>query len=389
VQAERGGESLNTLNTLRNFLNNEKGNFQKFQEKFQNINSSSGVQFQNQQNLSSLTNIPPIPHIQNNLGQQNQNYFRTNYPSSNYYKNKNRDNREFSKKFDHIPSKINAENIINSNVNINSSNISNTGNPNHYSTNQLPTTQRFKNYNRKFNINSPHPRYSNQHHQNLINQINHPLNTQHQSAQLVNANITSNPMNNNLFSFNDVKKFSPYQGQTSFSAINKPLNGVNQLPCPVYQSSNYLQTNPSLNYEILTVTIKVNNQFKTLKINKFDDFFEISKNFCKVNNLPDSLIKPIALKINSSIKAINEVFNTSIHDEDLKYLKSLEILWKSQNNEKKEGFFRNNDSITQVDTSDYNDEDLNDISSLSTISRSLNLDEDEELTLTERLNKSF
>ncbi len=156
------------------------------------------------------------------------------------------------------------------------------------------------------------------------------------------------PNSQRFKNFNNRKTLYPYQGKCNLSKNYNAVNQHNNLNCfnsrPKYinnlRKSHSLhnciqQTSMFHNHEVLTIKIKVQNSEKLIKVNKYDDYLEISKKFCKLNNLPDSLIKPISIKINLAISSINDVFNKNLSKLDCEYLQSLNKLWESLSNKER------------------------------------------------------
>ena len=198
--------------------------------------------------------------------------------------------------------------------------------------------------------------------------------------------IQSSAMKNNFVQDNSSKKTPKNFNRKhsgSFNFLNSNRN--NQTDSSHY--SNYD------NHEILVVNIKLNNENKTIKINKYDDYYLTAKDFCESNNLSENLIKPISLKLNSAVASINQVFNSKLTNYDKEYLNSLNTLWKDQKNNFKLDSINNNNkdhflkkktrekNITPTAVLENLCEKVNicDISSFSVFTQDLNEDDDTDV----------
>ncbi len=380
----------------------------------ENLNSSSiemlNYQNKNYNNIPSNFNIIPnfsyhIPHMNNSTS------LATQYPDENFLNQNNYHSQQIfqnnSKKFfnQNLNNYCNNENGSNSMMIINDI-------PNGIPSKQSNSTgidgiQNFisnQKYNQQINMN------------NLINY----------SDQIKNQN---NSYQNQRFRYNSRKTLNAYHQKktlhnNNYSVSNRPhnqnfqnnLNPKQKLFNSIKKCNslkNCFSPNNERNHEILVIKFKLENSEKILKVNKYDDYLEASKIFCKINNLHENLALPISTKINLAISSINEAFNTKLLELDIEYLNSLNKLWQNLKARKKaknetekdkiscniDKLFKTNDSLVKetfscLETfesldneslSTYNSEELS-FNNISTITVCL---DDQESTHRANFNNSF
>ncbi len=256
---------------------------------------------------------------------------------------------------------------------------------------------------------------------NINNQINYPDQIKNQNSSNQNQRFRYNYNNRKTLNAYQQKKTIP---NNNYSVSNRPNNQnfQNNLN-PRQKLFNSIKKCNSLkncfspktenNHEILVIKFKLENSEKILKVNKYDDYLEASKIFCKINNLPENLALPISTKINLAISSINEAFNTNLLDLDIEYINSLNKLWQNLKDRKQaknetekdesscniDKLFKTNDSLVKEtfsclesfesldneSLSTYNSEELS-FNNISTITVCL---DDEESPYRANFNNSF
>ena len=303
-----------------------------------NLYSSYFTPFQNDKNLSVKNiNSPDEKETQNLLSKFSPNQKGTN------------------SKIIGSPNTTNSDLLTSTSLNSQQSNeslLSNNTNNSIY----IPTS--FQPYN--FSVNRTNNYYSiiNPKLNFQYNSIN--INGNKQSIKKYNINNIVNNNNeyiNNFNSDNSSKSSSSNSDKTDSNKINIKKKSKGKLYENIQRKKYFNKFNSSKenstneNTVILTLKIKVaKNDYRIFNLKKYDDLFVSLEKFFDLNQIDQSLVKPIVNKIFAALNKIFWLLNNKIGKYDQKYLKSLYNLW-IKNNEtlpkrKKSKEENNNSSIS-------------------------------------------
>lgn len=110
------------------------------------------------------------------------------------------------------------------------------------------------------------------------------------------------------------------------SEINKnkfdECNSTNDINNELNPTNKYME-----NTEILKVQVKINkNETATFKIKRFDDLFLTISLFCEIYSIDEKLMKPIIMKVLSSLNTIYQIYNSDISKENIDTLKKIKLI---------------------------------------------------------------
>ena len=97
---------------------------------------------------------------------------------------------------------------------------------------------------------------------------------------------------------------------------------------------NYLNNNKKEEDDIPIFQMKIklpNKPFYSVvfKIFRNDNLFDSFNNFCKENDVPENLYKPIYIQIITAMNKFHSIFNETINNDNFKYLVSISKEYKS------------------------------------------------------------
>ena len=284
-----------------------------------NLYSSYFTPFQNDKNLSVKNiNSPDEKETQNLLSKFSPNQKGTN------------------SKIIGSPNTTNSDLLTSTSLNSQQSNeslLSNNTNNSIY----IPTS--FQPYN--FSVNRTNNYYSiiNPKLNFQYNSIN--INGNKQSIKKYNINNIVNNNNeyiNNFNSDNSSKSSSSNSDKTDSNKINIKKKSKGKLYENTQRKKYFNKFNSSKenstneNTVILTLKIKVaKNDYRIFNLKKYDDLFVSLEKFFDLNQIDQSLVKPIVNKIFAALNKIFWLLNNKIGKYDQKYLKSLYNLWIKNN----------------------------------------------------------
>ena len=284
-----------------------------------NLYSSYFTPFQNDKNLSVKNiNSPDEKETQNLLSKFSPNQKGTN------------------SKIIGSPNTTNSDLLTSTSLNSQQSNeslLSNNTNNSIY----IPTS--FQPYN--FSVNRTNNYYSiiNPKLNFQYNSIN--INGNKQSIKKYNINNIVNNNNeyiNNFNSDNSSKSSSSNSDKTDSNKINIKKKSKGKLYENPQRKKYFNKFNSSKenstneNTVILTLKIKVaKNDYRIFNLKKYDDLFVSLEKFFDLNQIDQSLVKPIVNKIFAALNKIFWLLNNKIGKYDQKYLKSLYNLWIKNN----------------------------------------------------------
>jgi hypothetical protein len=86
------------------------------------------------------------------------------------------------------------------------------------------------------------------------------------------------------------------------------------------------------NTDILSINVKVSeNESLVFKIRRYDDMFKTVKIFCEINHLDIKFIRPFILYIIKALNGIYGLYNLTLNDEEIEFLKEFREKEKNEN----------------------------------------------------------
>ena len=143
-----------------------------------------------------------------------------------------------------------------------------------------------------------------------VQEINQYYYTNNIQTTFQNKNFINNPGDYSYFYSNTPK----YYG---YNFINP---GHIDSDLSMNKDAKFTDQNSQNNLGILDISIKLEKETKIISLNRCDDFFQIARDFCLENKLPQKLILPLYIKLYYAVNSINRVLNTNITEEDKEYL---------------------------------------------------------------------
>jgi len=145
------------------------------------------------------------------------------------------------------------------------------------------------------------------------------------------TNDNSNSSQNTIF-FEEFKKSSKDILKKQDEIINNKENNLNKKSSYTninkFNIKNYNdlinQNKIKENTEILSINVKLSNtQTSIFKLRRFDNLFITVKLFCEINNIKETLIKPIIIIILKALNNVYKIYNTSLNKKDIIQLQKI------------------------------------------------------------------
>ena len=169
------------------------------------------------------------------------------------------------------------------------------------------------------------------------------------------TNFNSNNSANSNSSNSCKKSSSNNSSNSNNNKIKKGKINNNQRKKYFNKFNSSKENSTNDNTVILTLKIKVaKNDIRIFNLKKYDDLFISLEKFFDLNQIEQSLVKPIVNKIFAALNKIFWLWNNKIGKYDAKYLNSLYKLWIKNKETLPKKNKNNNSSISSSDSSDEN-----------------------------------
>lgn len=126
----------------------------------------------------------------------------------------------------------------------------------------------------------------------------------------------------NIFSFSNKKQFHSEKEKKKNKEAKKRENKFDDISLKT--NENY-ELNPFIeNTEILRINVKISkDKIKVFTLKRYDDIFKTINLFCKINFIDEKLIKPITIRLLSTLNTIYQIMNSELNTQQIKILQKI------------------------------------------------------------------
>ena len=153
----------------------------------------------------------------------------------------------------------------------------------------------------------------------------------------INNVVINSKVNSNLNLFNvNVSPFSPYDINIPFYTRQNSSIELTRNINNTFIGNSFFENNENFkekeNTDILSINVKVSeNESLVFKIRRYDDMFKTVKIFCEINHLDIKFIRPFILYIIKALNGIYGLYNLTLNDEEIEFLKEFREKEKNEN----------------------------------------------------------
>ena len=153
----------------------------------------------------------------------------------------------------------------------------------------------------------------------------------------INNVVINSKVNSNLNLFNvNVSPFSPYDINIPFYTRQNSSIELTRNINNTFIGNSFFENNEIFkekeNTDILSINVKVSeNESLVFKIRRYDDMFKTVKIFCEINHLDIKFIRPFILYIIKALNGIYGLYNLTLNDEEIEFLKEFREKEKNEN----------------------------------------------------------
>lgn len=126
----------------------------------------------------------------------------------------------------------------------------------------------------------------------------------------------------NIFSFSNKKQFHSEKEKKKNKEAKKRENKFDDISLKT--NKNYEINRLIENTEILRINVKISkDKIKVFTLKRFDDIFKTINLFCKINFIDEKLIKPITIRLLSTLNTIYQIMNSELNTQQIKILQKI------------------------------------------------------------------